>query len=190
MIPDFVATYLKKFEAVIHAHNWEDVAHLADTLEECWRDKRQLFICGNGGSAANAIHLANDFLYGVDKPIGRGLRVTALPANSAVLTCLGNDIAYAEVFAQQLVALAQAGDVLIVLSGSGNSPNIIRALETGREMGMTTFAVLGFSGGRCLGLADHPIHFATDDMQISEDLQTLVGHMVMQRLCGKSAASK
>jgi D-sedoheptulose 7-phosphate isomerase len=115
--------------------------------------------------------------------------VTALPANPAVLTCLANDIGYADIFAQQLTVLARRGDILIVLSGSGNSPNIVRALEKARELGLTSFAILGYSGGKSLRLADHPIHFAVDDMQIAEDLQTIVGHMVMQRLCGRRPTS-
>ena len=189
MKPDFVSSYLATLDAAVLAHEWTDVARLADSLETCWREDRQLFICGNGGSAGNAIHLANDFLYGIDKPAGRGLRVTALPANPAVLTCLANDVAYAEVFAQQLTALARCGDVLIVLSGSGNSPNVVRALEKARELGVKSFAILGYSGGKCLKLADHPIHFAVDDMQVAEDLQMIAGHMVMQRLCGRRPGS-
>ena len=185
MIPDFISTYQARLGAAMSEHDWSDVARFAETLSDCWRDDRQVFICGNGGSAANAVHLANDFLYGIDKPIGRGLRVTALPANSAVLTCLANDVAYAEISAQQLLALARPGDVLIALSGSGNSPNIVRALEKGRELGLTTVAILGYSGGRALHLAQHPIHFAIDDMQVAEDLQMIVGHMVMQHLCGR-----
>jgi len=185
MIPSFVRSYLTKLDNVIKTHDWTDVETLADALESIWRADRQVFLCGNGGSAGNAVHLANDFLYGIDKPAGRGLRVTALPANTAVLTCLANDVSYAEIYSQQLVALARKGDILIALSGSGNSPNIIRALEKGRELGLTTFAILGYSGGRCRDLADHPIHFPVDDMQIAEDLQMIVGHMAMQRLCSR-----
>lgn len=190
MTSNIVQDYQKSLINALSAHDWADVDQLINALATCWRDGRKVFICGNGGSAANAIHLANDFLFGIDKPAGRGLRVTALPANSAVLTCLANDVSYEEVFSQQLVALADRGDVLIVLSGSGNSPNIIRALEKGRELNLTTFAILGFSGGRCLKLADVPIHFPVDDMQIAEDLQMIVGHMAMQSLCANRPISK
>lgn len=189
MNPDFVVKYLATLDRAIRAHDWADVGVMADAIEACWRENRQVFLCGNGGSAANAIHLANDLLYGVDKPAGRGLRVTALPANQAVMTCLANDVAYAEVFAQQLIALAQPGDLLVVLSGSGNSPNIVRALEQARVLGLRSFAILGYSGGKCLKLADHAIHFPVDDMQVAEDLQMTVGHMIMQRLCGRRPAS-
>ena len=111
-----------------------------------------------------------------------GIKVEALSANASVLTCLANDIGYEEIFSQQLKVKAAPGDVLIVLSGSGNSQNIIRALEVGEEVGMETFAILGYSGGRCLDLAKVSIHFAVNDMQISEDMQMVVGHMCMQWL--------
>ena len=182
MTPAFVSSYLTTLNATIQAHDWSDVAGLVEALETCWRDDRHLFLCGNGGSAANAVHLANDFLYGIDKPAGRGLRVTALPANPAVLTCLANDIAYEDVFAQQLSVLASPGDVLIAFSGSGNSPNIVKALVRARALGLTSFAVLGFTGGEALELANHPIYFPVHDMQVAEDLQMMVGHMAMQYL--------
>jgi D-sedoheptulose 7-phosphate isomerase len=169
-------------ESVVADRDWSDVVYLVETLERCWREGRQLFLCGNGGSAANAIHLANDFLYGIDKVSGRGLRVTALPANAAVMTCLANDIAYEDIFSQQLTVQARPGDILIALSGSGNSPNIVKALVRARELGVISFAILGFAGGQSLGLADHPIYFPVNDMQVAEDLQMMVGHMAMQRL--------
>ena len=86
-----------------------------------------MFFCGNGGRAGNAIHLANDFLYGIAKRPDGGLRVNALSANPAVITCLANDIGYDRIYFEQLSVLANPGDVLIVLSGSGNSPNIVAA---------------------------------------------------------------
>jgi D-sedoheptulose 7-phosphate isomerase len=103
-----------------------------------------------------------------------------------VLTCLANDLGYENVYAEQLRVKAEPGDLLIVLSGSGNSPNVVRALEMGEAKGMTTFAILGFSGGKCKGLAQHPIHFPVDDMQISEDLQMVIGHLCMQWLCANA----
>ncbi len=180
--PDFIAHYARTLDAVWRDHDWSDVVLLVETLQRCWRENRQVFLCGNGGSAANAIHLANDLLYGVDKATGRGLRVTALPANAAVLTCLANDIAYEDIFAQQLTVLAQPGDLLLAFSGSGNSPNIVKALIRARELHLTSFAILGFTGGCALKLTDHPIYFPAHDMQVAEDLQMMVGHMAMQYL--------
>ncbi len=137
-----------------------ELPKLGAALHEAWRTGHSVYLCGNGGSAGNAIHLANDLLYGAGLRNGGGLKVEALSANPAVLTCLANDVGYAHIFAEQLKVKANAGDVLIVLSGSGNSENVVKALEVGNAKGMTTFAVLGYSGGRCKAIAQHAIHFA------------------------------
>jgi D-sedoheptulose 7-phosphate isomerase len=105
-----------------------------------------------------------------------------LPSNSALVTCLANDVGYERVFAAQLAVHGHESDLLIALSGSGNSPNILYALEQARIMGVRSFAILGYSGGKAKALADVAIHFPVDDMQISEDLQLIVGHMIMQWL--------
>lgn len=178
----FCADYARRLQAVLSASDWTAVARLAEELQACWKEGRQIFLCGNGGSAGNAVHLANDFLYGVSKTHGSGLRVHALPANTAVLTCLANDEGYDSIYSLQLAVQAREGDLLIVLSGSGNSPNILKALEQARKMKVRTCAILGYSGGKAKAMADLPIHFAVDDMQIAEDMQLVVGHMIMQWL--------
>ena len=102
----------------------EAVELLAKSLRIAWDDRQQLFLCGNGGSAGNGpIHLANDFNYGVDRKNGVGLHVEALPANASVITCLANDVGYENIFSQQLRVKADKDDMLLVLLGSGNSPN-------------------------------------------------------------------
>ena len=168
-----------------HALEFEAMRHvpvLAGALLEAWRGSCSIYICGNGGSAGNAIHLANDFIYGAGLKNGGGLRAEALSANAAVLTCLANDVGYDSIYSEQIRIRGNPGDVLIALSGSGNSPNIIKALESGNAIGMQTFAILGFSGGLCKNIAQHSIHFEVNDMQIAEDLQLIVGHMCMQWL--------
>ncbi len=167
---------------VIAATDLSGVEDLAHELADCWRSGRQVFLCGNGGSSANAVHIANDFLYAVSKTPGSGLRAQALPANAAVVTCLANDEGYDTIFSLQLAVLARPGDVLIALSGSGNSPNILKVLEQAKRQSVRSYAILGYSGGKAKALADVPIHFEVDDMQISEDLQMMVAHMIMQWL--------
>lgn len=174
--------YAERLAFALRSSQTAAVARLAEELRDCWQHGRQVFLCGNGGSAGNAIHLANDFLYGISKRAGSGLRVHALPANASVLTCLANDCGYDEIFSMQLAVQARAGDVLIALSGSGNSPNIVKALEQAKALGVKSYAILGYSGGKAKQLADVPIHFAVEDMQIAEDLQLIVGHMIMQWL--------
>ena len=177
-----IEEYSKKLTNALGLEAMQQIPVLAQALLSAWRAGATIYLCGNGGSAGNAIHLANDFLYGAGKRSSGGLRVEALSANAAVITCLANDTGYENIYAEQLKVKARAGDVLIVLSGSGNSPNIVKALEIGNSMGMTTFAVLGFSGGQSKAVAQYPIHFQIDDMQIAEDLQLIVGHMCMQWL--------
>ena len=179
---DHFTDYSRRLQAVLASADWSGVHQLAQALLESWQQGLRVFLCGNGGSAGNAIHLANDFLYGTAKKTGGGIRAIALPANTAVLTCLANDIGYDHIFSEQLAVQAQKGDLLIALSGSGNSGNIVRALEQASAMGVKSFAILGFSGGKSLQLADSAIHFPVNDMQIAEDLQLIVGHMVMQWL--------
>ncbi len=177
---EFCRDYVRRLQEAFDAGPIKAIGELGVALFSALRDGKQVFLAGNGGSAGNAIHLANDFLYGMGRDSGVGLRVEALPANSSIMTCLANDISYEAVFAEQIRIKADAGDVLIVLSGSGNSPNVVRALEAGNLAGMRTFAILGYSGGRCRDIAQVPIHFAVDDMQIAEDLQLIVGHICMQ----------
>jgi len=147
-----------------------------------WQKNGQIFICGNGGSAANAMHLSNDLFYGIAKDKGRGIRAQALPANQPLMTALANDVSYEDIFSAQLDVLASEGDMLIALSGSGNSRNILNALKKAQKMNMSSVAILGYTGGAALGLADIPIHVPVQDMQIAEDIQMIIGHGLMQWL--------
>ena len=179
---ELINSYISRLNFALTLDGMNHVPLLGSSLLDAKRCGRQVYLCGNGGSAGNAIHLANDFLYGVSKIDGAGLCVEALSANSSVLTCLANDVGYENIYSEQLRIKARPNDILIVLSGSGNSSNIINALVTGNKIGMKTFAILGYSGGQCKDLAQHPIHFNINDMQIAEDLQLIVGHMCMQWL--------
>ena len=179
-------TYLQRLQSCFSAEVLAAVETLAEALRQAWIDGRNVYICGNGGSAANAMHLANDLHYGIGAcgpaPSLPGLRVEALPANAGIITCLANDTGYANIYSYQLQVKGRPGDLLIVLSGSGNSANVVKALETANALGMKTFAILAFSGGSCLELAQVPIFFEIDDMQIAEDTQLVVGHLCMQWL--------
>ena len=179
---NLIKNYTEKLTQALNLEAMQLVPVLADALLNVWQRGGTIYLCGNGGSAGNAIHLANDFIFGAGKRNGLGLRVEALSANAAVITCLANDLGFENIYAEQLKVKARHGDVLIVLSGSGNSKNIVKALEVGNSVGMQTFAILGFSGGLCKEIATHSIHFAIDDMQIAEDLQLIVGHLCMQWL--------
>lgn len=178
--------YLDRLNSCFSGVILEQIEVFAQDLQTAWIEGRQVYICGNGGSAANAMHMANDFHYGIGAcgqgPKLPGLRVEALPANAGLITCLANDTGYENIYSHQLEVKGRPGDLLIVLSGSGNSANVVKALETSKRMGLRSYAILAFSGGRCRDLADVPIHFQIDDMQIAEDTQLIVGHLCMQWL--------
>ena len=184
--PSPIRDYLSRALSALRPETELQLEKLVTALLDAWANDRNVFLCGNGGSAANAVHLANDFLHGLGVRKGKGLKVEALSANSAVVTCLANDLGYEHIFSAQLHVKGAPGDVLIALSGSGNSPNITKAIELANAIGMKTFAILGFSGGKCKDLAQISLHFPVDDMQIAEDLQTVVGHICMQRLLSES----
>lgn len=178
----FFEDYKNRLINCLQSIDWSPVSRLAKEIVSVWKEGRRVFLCGNGGSAANAIHIANDLVCLRPKAKGKGINAAALPANQAVLTCLANDIGYENVFSFQLESLGKKGDILIVLSGSGNSSNILNAVYTAKKIEISTCAILGFDGGRCLSLVDIAVHFPVDDMQIAEDLQLIAGHMLMQWL--------
>lgn len=158
------------------------IAQLVASLDSARSRGSHVFLFGNGGSAANANHWANDLIYGAGKNGRGGVRAHSLAANVSVITCLANDTGYENIFSAQLRVLASPGDLAIALSGSGNSPNILRSLEECRKLGVETWALVGFDGGQALKLADKALHFPVDDMQIAEDLQMLVCHQVTKAL--------
>ncbi len=163
---------------------------LAQVLYTAWSKGRSVYLCGNGGSGANAQHLANDFLFGAGMSNNRvGLRVSALTGDTAIFSCIANDLGYEHVFSHQLRVKARKDDVLIALSGSGNSPNIVNALNTGNEIEMVTCSILGFDGGKSKNIAQLTLHFPIHDMQASEDLQMIVGHICMKWLSEKKPLS-
>ena len=179
---NYIKNYVNKLTYALELDVMGQISVLAECLLEALCAGQSIYICGNGGSAGNAIHLANDFIYGAGVKSGGGLRVEALSANAAVLTCLANDLGYNNIYSEQIRIKGNPGDILIALSGSGNSANVVEAIEVANQLKMKTFAILGFTGGHCKRLAQYPIHFEIDDMQIAEDLQLIVGHICMQWL--------
>lgn len=174
--------YVHSLTHALDAFDWTRLEVLEEAMYQAWQQGKQIFVCGNGGSAGNAGHWANDFIYPVCKTGGRGMKIHALTANPSVVTCLANDLGYEKVFSYQLATFAEAGDLVIVLSGSGNSANIIEVLKQAQKMQVKSFALVGFDGGKSLHLADEVLHFALNDMQVVEDIQEIVCHMLMVSL--------
>jgi D-sedoheptulose 7-phosphate isomerase len=141
-----------------------------------------VFVCGNGGSAAISNHLHCDFLKGIQSDTDRLPRVISLAGSIETITAIANDIAYAEVFLYALRTMARSGDALITVSSSGNSENVVRAVEWARDNGVWTIALTGFKGGRTACLADVNIHVPVSDYGVVEDLHQSVMHILAQFL--------
>lgn len=183
---NFFPDYRKKLIQTLSDDILISIENLAILLFNTYENKKNFYICGNGGSAGNANHLANDFLYGVASSSSKiGLNIESLSANSSVITCLANDVGYEHIYSEQVKVKGKEGDLLIVLSGSGNSKNVINALLEGNKIGMNTVAILGYDGGICKNIAQEVIHCEVADMQVSEDMQLIIMHMCMQWLSQK-----
>ena len=161
---------------------------LAELIADRWRTGRCVFVIGNGGSGSNASHFATDLCKGsipkhrLDDERQRRLRAISLTDHSPTLLAWGNDAGFDRVFVEQLRNLAQPGDLLIAISGSGNSPNVLHAVEWANSHELTTFACTGFDGGKLRPLAQHALHVDLHDMEVVESIHNTVFHWVVDHL--------
>lgn len=162
-----------------------EVKILSDWIYECYDQRRFVFICGNGGSGSNASHFCEDLGKGslrredFDNDGKRRLRVLSLTDNTPYILAWGNDEGFDRVFVEQLKNLASPGDLLIAISGSGNSPNILKAVEWANRNGLKTFGCTGFSGGKLRTQAQKGLHVPLDDMGIVESIHLCAFHWVV-----------
>lgn len=182
MLKKELSNYKKNLVYKINSINFSEIDNLSKKIIKIWKKKKKLLICGNGGSAGNSCHIANDFTYGIGMGKITGLNVEALSANSSVITCLANDTGYENIFSKQIEAKGKKEDLLICLSGSGNSKNILNAIKQAKKQKLDTFGIFGYSGGKAIKLVHNYIHTKINDMQISEDLQLIIMHMCLRNI--------
>ena len=177
------ADYLKKVAELLDALP-DPSDRFVEALYAGFEQGRTVFLIGNGGSAANASHFGQDLAKGTLSSMSatRRFRVVPLTDNIGFITALANDEGYDSIFEQQLRNLAASGDLLVAISGSGNSPNVIRAAEYAHSIGMTVIGVTGFDGGKLKALADVSVHIPVDDMGMTEALHGVVFHLAMCQL--------
>lgn len=176
--------YLERVCEEIRRLDRDEAVALSDAIERRYRDGRFVFIIGNGGSGANASHLCEDLAKCTlrDLKSQRRLKVLSLTDNTPWMTAVANDINYESVFLEQLRNIASPGDLVLAISGSGNSPNILRAIEWANANGLETFGITGFDGGKLKGIAQNGLHVACDDMGLVESLHSVVFHWVIDDL--------
>ena len=151
---------------------------IAKTLEIAERKGKQVFVMGNGGSAATASHIATDWSKTAERVGMPLIRCMSLNDNVAYMTAIGNDLGYDHLFSRQLQNLLQRGDVVVIISGSGNSPNVIKAAEYAREKGATTIGMTGFTGGKLRKMVDICLHIDSDQYGVIEDLHMAAGSIL------------
>jgi len=175
---DWLENYIAAQKKALDTINPASIAPLIGTLREAHRAGRHIFICGNGGSAANASHFVTDLGKNSSEAMGTPFRILSLNDNTPWITAIGNDYAYADVFVRQLQNYGQEGDVLIVISVSGNSPNLVKALEWAKQHSMKTIALVGGKRGRLADIADQVIVVGDTHYGRVEDVQMHILHML------------
>lgn len=148
-------------------------------IEAAYHRDGTIYIFGNGGSASTASHYTNDFNKGLSEHLEKKFRFVCLNENMPTLMAVANDFGYEEIFRYQLKGRLKPEDLVIGISGSGNSENVVNALEYAKENGVRTMSILGYSGGKCKAITDVSMHVAIDNMQISEDLHMIFDHLMM-----------
>jgi D-sedoheptulose 7-phosphate isomerase len=147
-------------------------------LERARRQKKTVFIMGNGGSAATASHIANDFAKTAYVEGAPRIRALCLADNVSLITAIANDISYDDIFSEQLKALATKGDLVVLISGSGNSPNVLRAAQYARANKLKTVGLLGFDGGKLKNMVDVLLHIKSPQYGVIEDAHLSIGHTI------------
>lgn len=189
-----LSAYLSDLKGVLDNLPLEQISQAADILFECYQADHTVFTFGNGGSGALASHLVADLGKGTHFPgpkelaAVRRLKALAVTDNMPMVTAWANDTDYEDVFMRQIENFLQPGDVALAISGSGNSPNVLRALEYARNAGATTIGLGGFGGGKMKELLDCPIIVPSNNMQRVEDAHVIIGHMIFLDLKNRITA--
>jgi len=195
-----IGAYWDALAKTLAAVDLSEIEQLSQMIHDAYDAGRTVFVCGNGGSAATASHLCEDLAKGtlheaemLNRDDLKRLKVLSLTDNGPWITAISNDLGYEHVFVQQLIHFAQPGDLLIAISGSGNSPNIVRAVDWANAHGLQTFGMTGFEGGTLRRIATAGLHAPVDDMGLTESVHGCVIHWVVDDLlarfnhCGRHA---
>ena len=181
--------YIKAEIEVLKNLDRKSIAKALDKLTEALNLERTVYIFGNGGSSATASHFENDFNKGVSETLDKKFRFRCLNDNMATIMAVANDIGFEEVFRYQLKNKVRKDDIIMAISGSGNSRNVLNAVDYAKEQGAFIIALTGYDGGKLRSLADINLHAPVNSMQITEDIHMMYDHLMMsvlyKTLCGK-----
>ena len=185
-----VEAYLQQLQTAVDLLPRDQLAELGEMLYRTYRNQKQVFTLGNGGSASTASHMAADIAKNTIGPNMRRFRVLSLNDNTAMLTALANDLGYENVFAEQLQNLISPGDLLIAVSGSGNSPNVVKAVRYARSQCAEVVGILGFGGGEVASLVDVAIVVPSSHYGVVEDVHLIINHIIVDYFQTKLARER
>lgn len=180
MVDLMIEEYANELYNSLVSINKKEVVAATEVLRKAYLTNRNVFVCGNGGSAAISEHFLCDHSKGVCFDTNMTPKVHSLTGNISLITAIANDFSYEDIFSYQLKMKAIPGDVLVVISSSGNSPNVIKALEQAKELKMTTIALTGFTGGEANKMADIKLHIPATNYGIVEDAHQSLMHIISQ----------
>ena len=180
-----IKDYIELEISILSKLDQDEINRAMNLLEKTRNMGSNVFVFGNGGSAATASHMENDFNKGISEKLEKKYRFQCINANLATIMAIANDNGYDRVFIQQLENKLKAEDVIIAISGSGNSENVIKAVEYAKGQGCKIIGMTGYDGGKLKSLSDISLHVPLDNMQITEDIHTVFNHMMMYILCGE-----
>jgi D-sedoheptulose 7-phosphate isomerase len=187
-----IAKYLQAVQATINNLDPEVIASFATHLENAYISNQSIYVIGNGGSAANASHFAQDLAKGIffEKPVAKTMKAISLTDNIAHITAIANDTGYQNIFSAQINTYAQDSDVLICISGSGNSENIIEAVKAAKQKNMFVIGVTGFDGGQLKSMANFSVHLPLHEMCTVESIHSIIFHLIVLELRERLAGQK
>lgn len=185
---DRISAYLDAVSGLLARISRDDIKTVADLVVDAYKKGSQVFIMGNGGSAATATHLACDLQKGVGSMGEKKFKVMSLTDNVSIMTAWANDADYSDIFSEQLATWVQPGDLVIGISGSGNSPNVIKGIEVANARGAITVGLSGFKGGKLAQVAKYGIVCESDNMQHIEDVHMVLAHLIFRYVLEEIAA--
>ena len=177
-----ITAYFDRLKVTIDKISKLDLSDLMNVLVDAKESEKQIFIMGNGGSSATASHYVCDFNKGISMNQDKKFKFICLNDNIPSLMAYANDLSFEDIFVEQLKNFYQKGDIVIGISGSGNSMNVLKAIDYANENGGVTVGLTGYSGGKLIEMARHNVHIPIDDMQIAEDLHMVLDHCMMKIL--------
>ena len=173
-----IQDYLKGLSQCLKELSNDNIEEIVEIIIDAWRKGKQIFIMGNGGSATTASHFARDLRIGAAAKEKPRVRAYSLVDNMALVTALANDIEYSSIFEEQLIGQLNKGDVVVGISASGNSPNVLKAIEFARSQEAVTIGLIGFGGGRLKELTDKSIVLSSKDYGQVEDTHLILAHII------------